>query len=423
MKIVIFYANADRKLAEEIKTNLCNVCNSDYTFVLQNIEFSRLNYNAIFKNADSVVFLVTKPMISLSSRIRKLHRALISSDLPLVIPLISSEDISVPSFFLEYNTMSFDFDEPSRDIYRLRYVIDTEAMESKTFRTKSNKLTMLITRIAIILGALGVLLSILFWQTDVISSENHYYLLLIFVGLILFASYGYYIAKKENDSKVELSEFSKKLKPSRSNMQLAPEKRIINSKSPNNSVSNIIQEVSSDEKAQQFDTQRLYDVLYREMKQYYSISRNQAGYSFALAIAMCVLGFLLFAGAVIIPLTSKVNADVSNSISIIAVISGTVVELFAGTTMLVYRSALIQLNRYYDSIHLNERFYSCINIVPRLSTTDKRDAMIEEILREEIKKAKPINFENMDLMDVTGNKKPDGSADDSNKTNDGGSSE
>lgn len=109
-----------------------------------------------------------------------------------------------------------------------------------------------------------------------------------------------------------------------------------------------------------------------EIKQYYSISKHHARLSFILALLFCVFGFVLLA--------YSVSLDKGNSQPVIVgIIGGTVSELFAGTALLVHKSSLSQLNHYYRALHENERFLSTVNLVDRLST-EKRDEAIIKII-------------------------------------------
>ncbi|MCL2569258.1 MAG: hypothetical protein FWE12_07535 [Oscillospiraceae bacterium] len=131
-----------------------------------------------------------------------------------------------------------------------------------------------------------------------------------------------------------------------------------------------------------YDPLDLHKTALSEMKRYYEISRTQAESSFNLAKRMCVAGFVLLVVAVLIPL---LPIDVGIEVAIIAAATGAVVELFAGTTMLVYKKSLEQLNYYYSAIHQIERYLSCVNLVSLLSP-ERQDSMLEQIIREEIKK-------------------------------------
>lgn len=110
-----------------------------------------------------------------------------------------------------------------------------------------------------------------------------------------------------------------------------------------------------------------------ELKQYYSISKRQVWLAFVLAILFCITGTIVL-------LNSILKFDGSNLQStIISAIGGTISEFFAGTSLLVYKSTLQQLNLYYKSLHENERFLSIVNLANQLPDDRQPDAIIKII--------------------------------------------
>lgn len=59
-------------------------------------------------------------------------------------------------------------------------------------------------------------------------------------------------------------------------------------------------------------------------------------------------------------------------------------EVIAGTSLIVYKKSLEQLNHYYNSLHNNERFLSIVNMVSKVSQ-EKQDDMYFEIVRSQIR--------------------------------------
>ena len=64
-------------------------------------------------------------------------------------------------------------------------------------------------------------------------------------------------------------------------------------------------------------------------------------------------------------------------------IGAAIVEVIAGTSLIVYKKSLEQLNHYYNSLHNNERFLSIVNIVSKVSP-ERQDEMYFEIIRSQI---------------------------------------
>lgn len=113
----------------------------------------------------------------------------------------------------------------------------------------------------------------------------------------------------------------------------------------------------------------------KEIKEYYVLSKTMAKRSFFLAVIMCIFGFAIIAASII----TIFVIDISFTQSMIPVIGGAIVEIIAGTSLVVYRKSLEQLNQYYESLHNNERFLSLVNLVDKLTDNKKDDAYINII--------------------------------------------
>lgn len=121
----------------------------------------------------------------------------------------------------------------------------------------------------------------------------------------------------------------------------------------------------------------------REIKEYYVLSKTMAKHSFLLAIIMCILGFIIIAFSII----SIFVVDVTFVESLIPVIGGSIVEVIAGTTLIVYKKSLDQLNQYYEALHNNERYLSLVNLVDKLSN-EKKDETYINIINSQLEKLK-----------------------------------
>lgn len=117
------------------------------------------------------------------------------------------------------------------------------------------------------------------------------------------------------------------------------------------------------------------------IKEYYIWSQKQARHSFVLAVLMCIIGLVLLAASIFIPVLTKTDIEVS----FISAIGGIVVEFIAATSLFVYKSSVQQLNYYHSSLHEDERFLSCVNLIDKFSSAEKSDKMLEEIIQSEIK--------------------------------------
>lgn len=131
------------------------------------------------------------------------------------------------------------------------------------------------------------------------------------------------------------------------------------------------------------DILELMSLNMKEIKEYYFLSKNMAKHSFTLAIIMCILGFVVISFSII----SIFIKDITFIESLIPVIGGSVVEVIAGTSLIVYKKSLEQLNQYYEALHNNERYLSLVNLVDKL-TDDKKDDTYISIINSQLEKLK-----------------------------------
>lgn len=136
---------------------------------------------------------------------------------------------------------------------------------------------------------------------------------------------------------------------------------------------------------------------WKQMKGYYDISKQQAKTSFLWAIIISFIGIVLIAFAIISPLI-PVFQNQNILIPIIGSIGGAVVELFAGTILVVYIKSLSQMNLYHKALSEYQRYLSCVNLVSKISTVEKQDQLYEEIIHEEIKKAEAIDSKDISYL-------------------------
>lgn len=117
------------------------------------------------------------------------------------------------------------------------------------------------------------------------------------------------------------------------------------------------------------------------IKEFYTWSQRQAKAAFILAVSLCILGFGLIFCSILFPLIYNLNFQMS----IVPGIGGAVVEVIAGTALVIYQRSLLQLNHYHRALHEDERFLSSINLLNKFSTTELQDEMLKEIIKSEIK--------------------------------------
>lgn len=113
-----------------------------------------------------------------------------------------------------------------------------------------------------------------------------------------------------------------------------------------------------------------------ELKEYYELSKSHARNAFLLAVSMCILGFALLSTAVALSYIGKQPDWVVS-------VGGIIIEVIAGTSLIVYRKSLTQLNFYYNALHENERFLSMVNLVSKISQ-EKQDDVYVKIIESQI---------------------------------------
>lgn len=121
----------------------------------------------------------------------------------------------------------------------------------------------------------------------------------------------------------------------------------------------------------------------KEIKEYYVLSKTMAKRSFLLSVIMCIFGFIIISASII----AIFIIDISLVQSIVPIIGGAVVEAIAGTSLVVYKKSLDQLNQYYEALHNNERYLSLVNLVEKL-TDDKKNEIYISIINSQLEKLK-----------------------------------
>lgn len=126
---------------------------------------------------------------------------------------------------------------------------------------------------------------------------------------------------------------------------------------------NNIANLSKDEKDNVID---LMLMNIKELKEYYVISKIQARKSFVASLSICFLGIVIYIlGMLAIILY---NAD----ITMLTLISGTIVELFAGSFFWLHNKSTKQLNLYHRRLGYTEKYLTAIQIINTMSE-NKRD--------------------------------------------------
>ena len=189
------------------------------------------------------------------------------------------------------------------------------------------------------------------------------------IGTLLTSYFSIMKRRWQEDDDEELESYSRRLKQA-----IVPEELKEEIKQEGRKV------FVKEEKKKEIDALGRMMINLEDIKEFYTWSQKQAKASFILAVAMCISGFILMIGAIMLPVVFRLSFQMS----IIPAIGGVITELIAGTALVVYRNSLSQLNHYHKALHEDERFLSSVNLRGKFSTVEAQDDMLREIIRSEI---------------------------------------
>lgn len=228
---------------------------------------------------------------------------------------------------------------------------------------KNFKFTLALTIFIIIVLLMMILYKIILGYTinQVIASDKYIYLLIVFILLGVIYLYNISLNNAEKDTK-EIEDYYKNIR-----MHVLGENLIVENEK-NDNVENQTDYNTS-------DILELMSLNMREIKEYYILSKTMAKRSFNLSIVMCILGFFTISSSIV----GIFLKDINFMEALVPVIGGSIVEVIAGTSFVVYKKSLEQLNQYFESLHNNERFLSVVSLVSKLTESKKDDVYINII--------------------------------------------
>jgi len=121
-----------------------------------------------------------------------------------------------------------------------------------------------------------------------------------------------------------------------------------------------------------------------ELTGYYTINKQQARSAFTAALLICFLGFILFAGGVIITYMTPEKT----SIIAYSTIAGAIVEIIAGSFFWLYSEALKQINKFHDQLIHTQELLTTIQIASNLTKNERDNAyllIIKNLLNDILK--------------------------------------
>lgn len=104
----------------------------------------------------------------------------------------------------------------------------------------------------------------------------------------------------------------------------------------------------------------------KELREYYAISKIQARKSFVAALFVCFMGVVIYILGIVATIVYKID------ITIITLISGTIVEVIAGSFFWLHHKSIKQLNLYHQRLGYTEKYLTVIQIINTMSE-DKQD--------------------------------------------------
>ncbi len=111
-----------------------------------------------------------------------------------------------------------------------------------------------------------------------------------------------------------------------------------------------------------------------ETKEYYVINKRHANRAFSASLVFCILGFILYASGLI-----HVILNEGSDITLIAIVSGTVVELVSGLFFWLYTRTTNQLALFHERLVSTEQFLAAIHLVEDISESERDKAYINLI--------------------------------------------
>lgn len=354
-------------------------------------DMKRLALRNSYLGVTIVVLLDDNPSQYLLKEIQYAINMSTDSEKYTLIPIVIG-DANIPAIlrnriYLTLNNTSSD--EKNRIRIEINKFIqnnllnDVSNSNTTSKKDTSRELVLITTMAALFTTIISLILSTT--QTNMIMSEEYTLILvsiLVSATMVLVtATYAISLKKRNRiENEDEIKSYSKRLIKAIA-IDEAPNE-------PNDDIANNSQ--------QEIDALGRMLINLEDIKEFYTWSQKQAKASFILAIAMCIAGFILIAAAIIISLLFSASTNVS----IITGVGGVIVELVAGTALVVYKNSISQLNHYHQALHEDERFLSSATLINKFSNDDARDEMLKEIIRSEIQ----MNLETVRHTSIEKNK-------------------
>lgn len=126
-----------------------------------------------------------------------------------------------------------------------------------------------------------------------------------------------------------------------------------------------------------FDIEQIAIDELKEIRGYYMMSKYQASKSFALTLLMCFSGFFMVGVTIFCAIYTKGDFV----LTLIPATGAVIVEVIAGTALLVYKKSLDQINHCYDVLVQNQRVLLAIEVAKDFPVNKRHDFYREIILQ------------------------------------------
>lgn len=145
-----------------------------------------------------------------------------------------------------------------------------------------------------------------------------------------------------------------------------------------------------------------------ELKEYYTMNKQQARNAFSAALWISFLGFALFACGLIMSYFSTSDGK----FLAYSGVSGAIVEIIAGLFFWLYKQSLTQLNLFHESLRNTEKFLTAIKLIENVSDTN-RDLMYAYIVQNIFASQKEVAIVKNELSKTESKVKKDESTNES----------
>ncbi|MEE0857293.1 MAG: hypothetical protein U0L58_08375 [Ruminococcus sp.] len=322
----------------------------------------------------------------------------------LITPADESKDEFISrmiqySSALNISVLQFSNTNPNTKIIEFVYalqIVKNNKIKSINSKKNNNAKSILVSFFCSFMSVLLVLLFNGSYFSKINSEINFVVFLFVFLLFLIIAcltGYAIEVLVRQKTQIRDEQSFKKELDDSLSKpvVKTNPKDFSINNNSKNiNEYSDIEQFIGTDE----YQLLGHLKLNWRQMRDFYEISTKQARKSFFWAIIFCIVGLIVIVLAIVSPLFTGNNSLVS----LIGAIGGAVVEVISGTVFFIYKKSLSQMNLYHEALSQYQHYLNCVNLVSKLSYTEKQDELYEKIILTEINKTSEFDNEEVERI-------------------------